>query len=58
MARLPRATFALMLSLLPAIATATGALVLAQLPTVWDLVGIALVTTGVALHRDYSKEHR
>ncbi|MCX4404656.1 hypothetical protein ACFV8Z_40330 [Streptomyces sp. NPDC059837] len=58
MARLPRATFALMLSLLPAIATATGTLVLTQLPMVGDLVGIALVTAGSALHRDYSKEHR
>jgi inner membrane transporter RhtA len=58
MARLPRATFALMLSLLPAIATATGTLVLTQLPMVGDLVGIAWVTAGSALHRDYSKEHR
>jgi inner membrane transporter RhtA len=51
MARLPRATFALMLALLPAFATLTGAVVLGQLPTARDLVGIGLVIAGVALHR-------
>jgi inner membrane transporter RhtA len=52
MARLPRATFALMLALLPAAATAIGLLVLGQVPTARDLVGIALVIAGVAVHRD------
>lgn len=51
MARLPRATFALMLALLPMFATIIGALVLRQIPTVRDLIGITLVITGVALHR-------
>ena len=51
MARLPRATFALLLSLLPATATAIGFLVLRQVPTVAELLGIALVIGGVALHR-------
>jgi inner membrane transporter RhtA len=51
MARLPRATFALMLTLLPAIATVTGALVLRQIPSVIDLAGILLVILGVGLHR-------
>ena len=51
MARLPRATFALMLALLPAFATITGAIVLGQVPTARDLTGIALVIAGVALHR-------
>jgi inner membrane transporter RhtA len=51
MARLPRATFALMLALLPATATAIGLLVLAQVPTGRDLVGVALVIAGIAVHR-------
>lgn len=50
MARLPRATFALMLSLLPAAATVIGLLVLRQEPTVQDLLGIGLVVAGIALH--------
>lgn len=51
MARLPRTSFALMLALLPATATIVGAIVLAQVPTLHDLVGVALVMAGVALHR-------
>jgi inner membrane transporter RhtA len=51
MARLARHTFALMLALLPATATIIGALVLAQIPTPRDLVGLVLVMAGVALHR-------
>jgi inner membrane transporter RhtA len=51
MRRLPRASFALLLSLLPASATAIGLLVLHQVPSVADLLGIALVIGGVALHR-------
>jgi inner membrane transporter RhtA len=52
MARLPRATFALMLALLPATATVIGLLVLSQVPTVRDLIGIALVIVGVVIHHD------
>lgn len=51
MARLPRATFALMLSILPATATIIGFLVLAQVPTSRDLAGIALVVVAVGIHR-------
>jgi inner membrane transporter RhtA len=51
MARLPRATFALMLALLPVFATIIGAIVLGQLPTPLDIAGIALVTAGVAIHK-------
>jgi inner membrane transporter RhtA len=51
MARLPRATFALMLALLPLFATLIGAVVLGQVPTLRDLAGIALVVAGVALHK-------
>jgi inner membrane transporter RhtA len=51
MSRLPRATFALLLALLPAMATLIAALVLAQIPSARDLAGIALVMAGVAIHR-------
>src|SRR6185437_11371823 len=51
MARLPRASFALLLSLLPATATVIGLLVLRQVPGRAELTGIALVIAGVALHR-------
>lgn len=52
MARLRRATSALMLAILPATATAVGLLVLGQVPTLQDLAGIALVILGVALHQE------
>ena len=51
MARLPRATFALLLSLLPATASLIGTLVLHQIPSVIELTGIGLVIGGVLLHR-------
>jgi inner membrane transporter RhtA len=51
MARLTRGAFALMLALLPATATAVGLLVLGQVPTYRDVLGIGLVMVGVALHR-------
>ena len=54
MARLPRATFALMLALLPAMACVIGALVLRQIPSLADMAGIGLVAAGVALHRQVS----
>ncbi|HLZ56004.1 MAG TPA: EamA family transporter [Ktedonosporobacter sp.] len=52
MARLPRATFALLLSLLPASAAVIGIIVLHQIPTLLEVVGILLVAGGVALHRE------
>ena len=51
MARLPRNTFALMLSILPATATLVGAIVLGQIPTLRDILGILLVMAGVAIHK-------
>jgi inner membrane transporter RhtA len=51
MARLPRATFALMLTLLPATATIVGALVLAQVPNAIEIAGILMVAIGVGVHR-------
>jgi inner membrane transporter RhtA len=50
MARLARATYALFVSLLPAVATVIGVVVLAQLPSALELCGIVLVMAGVALH--------
>jgi inner membrane transporter RhtA len=51
MSRLPRASFALLLALLPATATIIAALVLAQIPSLRDLIGIALVMGGIAMHK-------
>ena len=56
MARLPRATFALLLSLLPVFAVVIGAIVLRQLPTLTELAGIAVVVAGVAIHQVPSPE--
>ncbi|MGI5346632.1 EamA family transporter [Streptomyces sp. CA-250714] len=52
MARISRAAFALMLSLLPATAAIIGIIVLAQIPSWLEAVGIALVITGVAVHQE------
>ena len=51
MRRLPRATYALMVSLLPATATVIGIAVLAQIPSWVEVAGVALVIAGVAIHR-------
>jgi inner membrane transporter RhtA len=52
MAKLTRAAYSLMVSLLPATATVVGLLVLTQVPSLVDAAGIALVILGVALHRE------
>jgi inner membrane transporter RhtA len=52
MARLTRAAYALMVSLLPATATVIGIVVLGQVPSVTEVTGVALVVAGVALHRE------
>jgi len=52
MARMSRSTYALMVALLPAVATVIGVVVLAQLPSAVEALGVALVIAGVALHRD------
>ena len=51
MSRLPRATFALMLALLPAFAVIIGAMILGQVPTAVEIVAILLIMAGVALHQ-------
>src|SRR5829696_3381146 len=52
MRRLARATYALMVSLLPATATVIGIVVLAQVPSWTETLGVSLVIAGVALHRE------
>ena len=51
MARLARATYALMVALLPALATVIGIVVLTQIPSWTEVAGVCLVIIGVALHR-------
>jgi inner membrane transporter RhtA len=52
MARLSRASYSVMVSLLPATATVIGIVVLAQLPSAVEVAGVALVVAAVALHRE------
>jgi inner membrane transporter RhtA len=52
MRRLRRATYALMVSLLPATAIVIGIAILAQLPSPVEALGVALVIAGVAVHRE------
>jgi inner membrane transporter RhtA len=52
MARLSRAGYSLMVALLPATATVIGVIVLAQVPTRVEVIGVALVVAAVALHRE------
>jgi inner membrane transporter RhtA len=56
MRRLARASYALMVSILPATATVIGIVVLAQVPTWVELAGVALVIAGVAVHREPREE--
>jgi inner membrane transporter RhtA len=51
MARLSKATFALMLSLLPATACLVGIVILRQIPSISELIGVGAVIAGVALKR-------
>ena len=51
MRRLARATYALLVSLLPATAAVIGVIVLGQIPTAAEAAGVMLVIAGVALHR-------
>jgi inner membrane transporter RhtA len=50
LARMRRATYALLVALLPATATVVGVLVLAQLPSPLEAAGVALVVAGVGVH--------
>jgi inner membrane transporter RhtA len=52
MARLPRATFALLLALLPAFATLIGIAVLRQIPAPAEIAGMVMIAAGVAVHQE------
>jgi inner membrane transporter RhtA len=52
MRRLARSTYALMVSLLPATATVIGIVVLSQVPSPAEVLGVGLVIAGVAVHRE------
>jgi inner membrane transporter RhtA len=52
MARLSRATYSLMVSLLPATATVVGIIVLTQIPSWIEVLGVALVVAAVAAHHE------
>jgi threonine/homoserine efflux transporter RhtA len=52
MARLSRATYSLMVSLLPATATVIGIIVLAQVPSPIEILGVTLVVAAVAVHTE------
>jgi inner membrane transporter RhtA len=58
MRRLSRATYALMVSLLPATATVIGIVVLTQIPSAREVAGVALVIAGVAIHREPPEPRR
>ena len=53
MRRLTRATYSLMVALLPATATVIGVVVLAQVPAPVEVVGVLLVVAGVVIHREH-----
>jgi inner membrane transporter RhtA len=52
MARLSRATYSLMVALLPATATVIGIVVLRQVPTPLQVAAVGLVVAAVAVHRE------
>jgi inner membrane transporter RhtA len=56
MARMTRATYSLLVSLLPATATVVGVIVLAQIPTRTEILGVGLVVAAVAVHREGTVE--
>ena len=58
MRRLPRATYALLVSLLPATATVIGVVVLAQIPNAAEILGVLLVIIGVASHQEKPETER
>jgi inner membrane transporter RhtA len=55
--RLDRATYSLLIALLPAVATIIGLVVLVQVPSATEVAGVALVIAAVALHRERQPTH-
>lgn len=56
MSRLPRATYALFVALLPATAVLVGVVVLRQWPSRMEWLGVGLVVAAIALHRPAGQE--
>jgi len=56
MSRLPRTTYALFVSLLPATAVIVGVVVLTQIPSLLELGAVALVVAGVAAHQEPNQD--
>jgi inner membrane transporter RhtA len=56
MRRIARASYALMVALLPATATVIGVVVLTQVPAPAEILGVVLVIVAVAVHRDATPE--
>lgn len=52
MRRLARGTYALMVALLPATATVIGVIVLTQIPSAAEVLGVVLVIAAVVVHRE------
>ena len=55
MAKLTRSTYSLFVALLPATAAVIGIVVLAQVPSPPEVVAMALIVGGVALHREAAR---
>jgi inner membrane transporter RhtA len=58
MARLPRATYALFVALLPATAVVVGIIVLRQIPILIEVLGVGLVIAGVLTHQQTTSQNR
>lgn len=57
MRRLPRATYALFVAMLPATAVIIGVIVLHQIPVAAESLGVALVILGVLIHQESDASH-
>jgi inner membrane transporter RhtA len=55
MARLKKSAFALLLFLLPAVASVMGALILRQIPSATEMIGIFMVMAGVGVQKDSTR---
>lgn len=58
MSRLPRSSYALMASLLPATATIIGVVVLGQIPMIAEIIGVVLVILGLITHQEHRTKQR
>lgn len=57
MARLSRATYSLLVALLPATAVVIGVVVLRQIPTALEATAVLLVIAAVVVHRERAQAH-